>query len=525
MKQFFRLLVLTSLNIGLLFCANFAFGQNVEIKWGQEFKEKGRASLGSIIGEDEEYYYLLKTRYKGFLGMNAELYFERYSSDHKLSKSSELKFKTPAGKEGDFVQIYQLDDKFVALYTYYDSKADMNILYAVNVDKSGNQDKPVIVDKEPAKKEKKAGSYEFILSEDKTKILIIRVAAFDKKGTEKFKYIMLKSNLENLWEKEVELPYKDKDFAINKYIIDETGNVFLLGSYKIDKKDKFSNFKVFAYDYSKDKLEDIKINFSKAKFISNLKFFYNNGALHLVGFYNGEKGGVLGIIYNRINSKTFTVENERNEAFDKKTLLQFSTEKQVKKGKGLSTDFLIRDIIVNENGSIRLLAENYFIRVVTTTDSKGITHTTYYYYYLDVIVLQFNKDGKIEWASKIPKYQYSVNDGGLYSGYLMAYDKDNIYLLYNDNPKNGLAPKKPSGKENDDVKVAKLNKITKATIMVAKVDNNGNVERELFSKDKEKSKTAFVPSTYSRMSKDRIWIVGVKGKLTKYGFLTLKGNE
>jgi hypothetical protein len=493
--------------------------QKVEIEWGKEIKSDKYTTLGSVIGKDDNSYYILKSKKRGgFLSFKFDMLFEQYDHTHSLLRSKVLNLKVD-NKECDYEGIYQLKDKFVMFLSRYDSKADMQLLYAVNIDKDGTQERAEVVDKIPVKKASKVGSYSFVISEDASKILVFRADAYDKKGTEKFKYKMITSSLEVLWEKDIELPYKDKNFEINEYMIDETGNVFLLGSFKMKKGDDYSQFKIFAYDFKKEKLEEINVNFTKAKYISNLKFFYNKGALHLTGFFYTEKGGVAGIFYNRINAKTFSVEQERNTAFDKKTLTKFISERKVKKGKGLSANMKIRNIIVAEDETIRLVAEDYYVHIVTTTDPKtGATRTTYHYYNNEIFVIKLSKDGEINWCSRVPKRQYSVNDNATYASYLLAFDKDNIYLLYNDNPANGAPKKKPDAEP----KVVKLNKVHKATIMLASVDKDGNMTQEIYYKSKEKSKSYFVPSSYSRLSNEKIWISGMKGKYFKYGFLILK---
>ena len=60
----------------------------------------------------------------------------------------------------------------------------------------------------------------------------------------------------------------------------------------------------------------------------------------------------------------------------------------------------------------------------------------YFYNYNDIIVVNIQPDGGIEWATRIPKRQETVNDGGYYSSYAMSIVRDRLYFIFNDNSRN-----------------------------------------------------------------------------------------
>lgn len=329
---------------------------------------------------------------------------------------------------------------------------------------------------------------------------------------------MFTEKLEPVWEKPIELPYKDKVFAVGTCRIDEEGNVYVLGTVEVDKKTV--QYKMFAYYFKKDKLEEVDINFAKAYAIASLRFNYSDNHLILVGFYlNAKKTGLQGMIYTKINSKTLQTVIEKNEAFSKKDLLKFATERQVKKGKGASTSFSIDDIILMPNGDIKVVAEAYEVHVVTTTNSNGSTTTTYYYYYMNIMVVDMDKDGKIQWVANVPKMQVSRNDGGIYSSYILGYDANNLYMIFNDHPKN-TSPKTKEAKRGK--YAANTLKVNKLTVTLAKVDSKGEVSTEMFFKSKNEGKTVLKPKLYARFRQDNILIYAVKGKVYKFGFLNIK---
>ena len=109
--------------------------------------------------------------------------------------------------------------------------------------------------------------------------------------------------------------------------------------------------------------------------------------------------------------------------------------------------------------------------VVCRTDPKtGVTTCTYYYHYNDIIVVSVGPDGQIEWATKIPKRQTSVNDYGYWSSYAMMIVEDKLHFIFNDTRKNLDIPKQ--GKYYN-FSVRDKNGV----VMLATVDSEGNVER------------------------------------------------
>ena len=76
-------------------------------------------------------------------------------------------------------------------------------------------------------------------------------------------------------------------------------------------------------------------------------------------------------------------------------------------------------------------------------------------------LVNINARGEIDWAVKVSKRQMSVDDGGFYSSYAMAINKDKIHFVYNDCPENldsiGVGQVCGAGGRNQVVMVASVN--------------------------------------------------------------------
>lgn len=514
--------------------SNSLSAQDVNIRWGEAFGEKNMVSLCSIVGEDANNYYTEKTKYGGASGNN-ETIFESYSMDHKLIKSGKLNLKTTDGKEGYFMRMYQVQDKFIIFFRFFDPKTKRNTLYASNMDMSGKQSPAVLIDTEPATLYTVYETYSFIVAKDGSNVLVVSDTDHENKSKNKYKYIMLKANTEVLWENQTGLGNAMTDFDIGKKVVDESGNVIMVGFSAKAKP------VVFVYDHEKNSSAEISLNLDldKMSYPRELSFFDNEQGLYLVGFYSEKNGTNQGIIYNKINTQTYKVESSGKGSFEKATISKFLTEKELKSGFTIENSYVLKDIVVKENGTMQIIAENCHkaawsekvkMAYGSTSSVKAsmapngpastFISTTDSYYNSDIAVIQFNKAGTIDWLVMVPKNQYSENDGGRYASYLHISKGDHLYLVYNDNPKNALPPKKPGEKEI--VKEAQLTDIDKATMMIATIDAEGNLKRELYGSPAETGNIAIKTVSSQYMNANKIWTIGFKGNKRMYGFITVQ---
>ncbi|MBC7552547.1 MAG: hypothetical protein H7257_01065, partial [Taibaiella sp.] len=54
------------------------------------------------------------------------------------------------------------------------------------------------------------------------------------------------------------------------------------------------------------------------------------------------------------------------------------------------------------------------------------------YHYNDIMAISYNKDGMREWNAIVPKEQYSQEDGGVFSSYLLLNSGGSLAFLFND---------------------------------------------------------------------------------------------
>ena len=162
------------------------------------------------------------------------------------------------------------------------------------------------------------------------------------------------------------------------------------------------------------------------------------------------------------------------------------------------------------DGGTVLIAEQYYVRVVTSYDrATGNTTVRYYYHYNDIVVISISPKGDIEWATKVPKRQTSVNDNGYYSSYAMMITGGQLHFIYNDHKINIVE------RRTNRLKNFRLSD-NKGIIALASVDPDGKVSRRPLLSNRDAT-TICRPKMCSQISPDEMLIFGKRGKKTQFG--------
>lgn len=503
----------------LVLCKSLT-AQTVDVTWGKEQKAEKSQYVSDLIYSDETgYVYMVSSGFGLFEKSKIEIV--KHDLEHQKIYRKVIKLERN-GKDYSFSGIRKLKDHMVLFASLIDKKADKNYFYAAKIDLEGNQGDFELIDEINTLKNKGA-SFSVEASGVDGKFLLVRLNPYDKKGSEKFTYKVFDQNFKLIWEKDIDLEYKDKEFEVKDYEIDGAGNVFLLGriSAKV-KREELYTYKIYSYSVKSDKLNEIPLDFKRIYAVHELNMFIQGNFLQITGFYaKDKKSGMNGVLMYKVNCATLEIENEKNIPFNKQDIAKLQSKREQKKNKGISPTYEIRHIFVKDDGTYTILAEQYYVRVVTTTDNRGFTRTTYYYYYNNILAINVTGAGEISWFTILPKVQVSTNDGGVYSSFIATNRAGNIYLLYNSNPKN-TSPKK---KNPDKVYPSNMNKAQKAVAVLATINDKGELsQEELFksrSKDK-KSKAILRPKFFADLKTGETLLLAVYGKSYKFGMLNIK---
>jgi hypothetical protein len=113
-------------------------------------------------------------------------------------------------------------------------------------------------------------------------------------------------------------------------------------------------------------------------------------------------------------------EDEETEIDNDGFLMDFEILKVVNRSDGGS-------IIIAESSVVRSEEDVYYVNGLPHTSAKNI------YNYDDIIVINLDSSGALDWSKIVPKSQSSINDGGYFSSVVVGTTPKGIHILYNEN--------------------------------------------------------------------------------------------
>lgn len=527
----------------LLLLPSLLFAQpadQTQLIWGQELKEPGNSFLYKIITtNDTGIYALRKENSRNEFDGPANIYVEHYTPQMKLKRSSKIPMKYNK-KRVEIEDVMALGGKMYMFTSFNNEAKQKNYLFAQELTKRLEPKKKLQKLAEiPTKNKANEGYFAFKIAKDSSKLLIYNQKPQRKKERESFTINIYDNQLNPLWEKEIKLPYPDKNVSIENYEIDNDGNVYLLATiFEKNKRSKRNTpnyrYAILSYRQDKEKVKEYPLTLGE-KFITDLTFkIANNGHLVCAGFYS-DKGGnnARGTCFFRLdpaaediyakNTKAFSFEMRAADLSNKKKNKARDAEEsgKVKKQAELKS-FALDHLILRNDGGAVLVAEQYFVNTSTAFydqynpyrfNGYANGRTEFYYNYNDLIVANIQPNGEIEWVTRIPKSQETLNDGGYYSSYTIATVGSQLCFLFNDNKRNF---------ERNDVDLHSFNGSSRNTVItLAKLSNDGHLE--MYPLDKKGQDNLILRPKVSRQTGKRTMILfgenGRRFKLATLDFL------
>jgi hypothetical protein len=513
----------------------------IDVAWGgQQIAAPKYSSVESILGGNDTRVFALKLKNKG-PGSRTHFYIDTYAKKN-LALISTAEFNLPGQQEqstlmeriflgagkyrtAQIEKIIYMHGKFLVFTTFYSREHKTYCAYVQTISESGTLNADLhTVDTISADSKRNPGLFNFILSEDKAHVLIFHNEPLDMYPFEKFSCKMLDENLSIRWSKNFELPYKDKQFHISQYSIDTTGNLFLLVNIDKNKENQERKkpayrYSIFAYYYKRDQLKEYTIDLGE-KFISDITCAVNPaGDLVCAGFYSkSSETAQAGTFFLKIDKASTEVSERNVRDFDKDFLMEFMTERKVEKGKELY-NFDIHHFLLRENGSAVMVAEQYFMDIVSYYNPASRSYNySYHYYYNDIIVVGFDPRGQVSLQKKITKYQHTVNDGGPFSSFVLVDGGDMLHFIYNDNPDNLHRSETEIAHGNLD----NMGNPARSVVVMVSMDMKGNTQRtQLLDNHAKRNKSWFRPKIYKKISDKDFILFSGKGKYYRLGRITL----
>jgi hypothetical protein len=509
----------------------FAQSEPVKIKWGKEFTAPRNSSLSDIIGFDKSGFYVLRGR--AGLFTSSTLSLERFDKNLNKAKSIDLEL-VEGGKKSYLEEILHLNGRLLMFSSFPDQSTKNNILFVHNVSKQTlmpdfNSKKKLAEINYEGNSKRNSGSFSFRLSNDSSKILIFYALPYEFGDPEKFGFLVLDNQLNTLWKKDIVLPYRDDLFDIETTKVDNYGNAYMLGLLFKDKRrerrkgEANYEYKVLSYTDGGENSNEYSVSLPD-RFLTDMQIGVRaNKDIVCAGFYS-EMGtlSIRGTFFLSIDAKTKEIKTKSFKEFDIDFITQNMTEREAdrakrKEGRGREVELYEYDLdklIVRSDGGAMLIGEQFFVKTQTYTtyiNRMPTTRTVTYYNYNDIIMVNIDPTGNIDWAIKVPKRQVSIDDGGFFSSYAMAINKDKIYFVYNDNPDNlgytGVGRVSSSGGRNQ-------------VVMVAEVNSKGEMKRKPLGAGMGEVITR--PKVCEQISYSEMILFGQRRKTQQFGLISFE---
>ncbi|PCI95707.1 MAG: hypothetical protein COB15_11925 [Flavobacteriales bacterium] len=288
--------------------------------------------------------------------------------------------------------------------------------------------------------------------------------------------------------------------TLQSYTVSNSGDIT---SYIYNHKKETYLIKCY---FSDGKTQDY--NIEEGKFISSLIVDSDNENIIISGLYSINDSRSLvkvgtGSFIIKINSKSKQIITEKYNEFDKDIITQYMTEKehktwstQTKKHKSQSLfGSNVSDIVINNDGSTILIIEENITRTTVSTNNAGSlngpdAHSTHSSNH--IIAIKRLANGDIDWITKIPKKQYGFD----LSSYYHIMNNDNLYFIFNDNPKN------TNYKEGNELAYfSRVNNKKDGIISIVQINKEGQQSKGVLYKAKEEeAPLMIIPSKSNKIS-------------------------
>ena len=296
-------------------------------------------------------------------------------------------------------------------------------------------------------------NFNVISSQNRKYLGVVWVIPGRKDMSDVYGYVILDSTLTMIQNGEYTLPFSGNMSTINEDHISNSGDYFLILTEHKERNDRlltrsYENFKALhIYKIRQNELKEFSVDID-GKRIDDIFISSNDqNVITLSGLYgNGNFQGVEGVFSVRIAANLDSLTGKGMIPFGNQIIKDNMTDRQMDRlerkyqSKGQSPqmyNYSLRGIYTLDDGSSVGSVEQYYVQSRVNYDSRtGVSTTTNYYYYNDIIAFRIGLDGKFLWETRIDKKQVSINDGGPYSSYTSFTNGQTLNFIFNDNKRN-----------------------------------------------------------------------------------------
>lgn len=429
----------------LFFFIALALGANAQVNdidWGVDNSRK--ATLLDIYPDSGFNFYAFRISGNGILQSNR---VGRYLYGEEVA-NKKIENRV-AGNVATLETMMTFNGTLLGFFS--DRRDGVNVLYMVKYDTEIDPfgDAVVLTEYAQPKMSSNKGFFMVQKSDNGNFLCVEYVIPAKKDNFDRYGYRILDTTFQTVMEGEYEVPFSSRLSSVDLRHVTNNGE-FVLGVTLYNTantsiwRDYTTIEKAVIMHVKKDTLMQYDLYLDERR-VFDFQISSKDSNLVVTGTY-GEafSPGAQGIFYERINLNENKIEAVKVQPFPKyfmddlkaKTIRFDRTRSNLNTNSLNIVNYAFRDIHQLSDGSLVVVAEQYYIYQQTTNDSRGMIQTVNHYYYDDALIYKISPSGDFNWITSIPKEQHSANDYGYYSSIESIISNDKCLVFFNDHRKN-----------------------------------------------------------------------------------------
>jgi len=432
----------------------YSRSQSYAVQWGDEMKLKKGSMDFDVINADETGVYVLegKLKVKSYFVVGATFgsTYKLIKFDRNYNEVYQQEFKKPL-KGLNFKSIQFLHNEMYLFADDYIKKDKQYIIYGVKVDRKTGEPQGDMKELASFQLDSKRDDFDYSFTPTPDSARWMLVGDVSTESNSVINVTVFDKDLKKKSFTPINLSFEPKTFSLEDVLPTQDGKFLVMGKrfelVPTGKKNKtvrtFTKYIFTRYDAKGKKEMDLPTDVGSHYATSGRAIYSPDGALALAGFYSNDpkKKEVNGVYLHKIDVTTGTVlqssykeisadmldqaqedENDLDEDQRKERKEKEKAKDRDGDDDGISKNFIIRGVEYNPmNGSMLLIAElstfSSYTRSYYNSSTRTWTYRTYYVFTnSDLMVINANSKGQIEWINTLPKKQIETIEGGSYGG-------------------------------------------------------------------------------------------------------------
>jgi hypothetical protein len=408
--------------LALLFFIN---ANSQVIQWSNPTKLKGGAVFTKVIAENKDGIFLLRYRNRFY---SKSVVLERYSHllTLELTKTIDL-------KNARLIKLYALKNNFMLVRSSYNRFNQTNQLiaqfYSYDFKTRG---KEIILAEAKVLEYGDRGNFRLRISDNQHYISVL-YSEPSKQNNIIINHQLYTNTLQKVSQKITEFPANYMDFIIQDFDVNNKGEMVMLCNQIEAKRRTVIEDKHSIFVFVKDSIRDFIISDSIVLKSSKLVYDRTLDRSKVVAFYGYKNApGIEGTLFFELN-ESLTKSTLSLNGFSEKLIADVNINDR---NKGMvSEGFSILEVVPRSDGGMLLIAEQ---KEIATEDDivlvNGIPQSTSknIYNFNELLVLNYDSSGFIDWHNVITKNQTTINDGGYFSSAVVFVGEKFVQLIFND---------------------------------------------------------------------------------------------